>query len=140
MICEHLPCQHWLFNECYNKAAPEEVDALSNLWAKILILHGNHYITKEMRNDVGKKNGNHYFSCGKKEHAVADGLSSSSSFLLLSKFVDPNSGVDITVKPHPRNPEQKEEDTFKDPNQNALRNKVMVCWIFWWYHIREYNG
>mmetsp|Transcript_19931 Transcript_19931/g.21366 ORF Transcript_19931/g.21366 Transcript_19931/m.21366 type:complete len:236 (-) Transcript_19931:991-1698(-) len=62
----HLPCQHRLVNECYNEAAPEEVDVLSNFWAKILISHGSHYITEDMRNDARTKNGNHCFSCGKK--------------------------------------------------------------------------
>jgi len=111
----HLPCQHRLVNECYNEAAPEEVDVLSNFWAKILISHGSHYITEDMRNDARTKNGNHCFSCGKKEHSAADTAvaADGSSSLPLSKFTDPDSGVDITVTPHRRNPEPKEEATSK---------------------------
>jgi len=111
----HLPCQHRLVNECYNEAAPEEVNVLSNFWAKILISHGFHYITEDMRNDARTKNGNHCFSCGKKEHSAADTAvaADGSSSLPLSKFTDPDSGVDITVTPHRRNPEPKEEAISK---------------------------
>mmetsp|Transcript_19522 Transcript_19522/g.21559 ORF Transcript_19522/g.21559 Transcript_19522/m.21559 type:complete len:555 (+) Transcript_19522:659-2323(+) len=109
----HLPCQHRLVNECYNEAAPEEVDVLSNFWAKILISHGSHYITEDMRNDARTKNGNHCFSCGKKEHGAADATRDKGEAVPLSKFTDPDSGADITVTPHRRNPEPKEEATSK---------------------------
>mmetsp|Transcript_19930 Transcript_19930/g.21363 ORF Transcript_19930/g.21363 Transcript_19930/m.21363 type:complete len:274 (-) Transcript_19930:237-1058(-) len=55
------------------------------------------------------------FRVGKKEHSAADTAvaADGSSSLPLSKFTDPDSGVDITVTPHRRNPEPKEEATSK---------------------------
>mmetsp|Transcript_19931 Transcript_19931/g.21369 ORF Transcript_19931/g.21369 Transcript_19931/m.21369 type:complete len:139 (-) Transcript_19931:750-1166(-) len=55
------------------------------------------------------------FRVGKKEHSAADTAvaADGSSSLPLSKFTDPDSGVDITVTPHRRNLEPKEEATSK---------------------------